>query len=324
MDPNQALRIAEQAISALEYAHYRGVIHGSLSLDDILVGANGRLTVLGVGVSQLQQLLGAPPAAASNALTPREVRAGEQPDARADVFAIGALLFVLLTGKMPSMGKPVTLSQDIPGLPPEVDAVLTKALAADPSDRYADLFEMSAALRVAPRSSKPAARRPASTARESGKATGAPVRPATETTAMPALLSGFPEALPMPEIDIAVFDQPHQMPEIAAAVALAMPLPPPMPTVDWDSLLRPVDLNAFGGLSIQIPVDQGLTAPPDPMLAAVQAVHSVENRPPKAGRGKPLMQHPTAVSSQKSVQVAQPPQAQPSSARRARKRKSPK
>ena len=72
------------------------------------------------------------------------------------MFAVGALLYVLLTGKMPAAGKPVALSQDIPAVPPAVDAVLTKALAADPVDRYPDLFVMSRELRTAihsPRSS---------------------------------------------------------------------------------------------------------------------------------------------------------------------------
>ena len=323
MDPNQALQITEQVASALEYAHYRGLVHGSLSLDDILVGANGQFSVLGVGVNQLQQLLGALPASTSNALTPPEVQAGKAPDARTDVFAVGALLFVLLTGKMPSLGKPVALSQDIPAISPAIDEVLTKALAADPTERYADLFEMSAALRVATRSYRPAAR-PAPITQRAGKAEPAPVRPATQSGATPAPQSGFPEALPMPEIDIAVFNQPLNMPEIAQAVAVAMPSPPPIPAVDWDSLLRPIDLSAFGGLAIEIPIDQGQTAPPDPMLAAVQAVRSVENKPSKTGRSKAPTQHPTAVSSQKSEQAAQPPQAQPTSARRARKRKSPK
>ena len=58
MDPEQALRMTQQVAEALEYAHHRGLIHGSLGLDDILVTDSGQLTVLGVGVEQLRQLLG--------------------------------------------------------------------------------------------------------------------------------------------------------------------------------------------------------------------------------------------------------------------------
>ena len=156
MDPEQALRMTQQVAEALEYAHHRGLIHGSLGLDDILVTDSGQLTVLGVGVEQLRHLLEPQGPANVSTLAPPEVVAGEEADARADVFAVGALLYILLTGKMPAVGKPVALSQDLPAVPPAVDAVLTKALAADPGDRYPDLFEMSRDLRMAihsPRSS---------------------------------------------------------------------------------------------------------------------------------------------------------------------------
>jgi hypothetical protein len=139
-----------------------------------------------------------------------------------------------------------------------------------------------------------------------------------------AFLKDFPEALPMPEIDIAVFDQPLQIPEIAQAVAVAMPSPPPIPVVDWDSLLRPIDLSAFGGLSIEVPVDQGLTAPPDPMLAAAQAVRSVETKTSKARGSQSPSQRSAAAPPQKTEQTAQPVQAASPSARPARKRKSSK
>ena len=49
MDPEQAMRMTQQVAEALEYAHHRGLIHGSLGLDDVLVTENGKLTVLGVG-----------------------------------------------------------------------------------------------------------------------------------------------------------------------------------------------------------------------------------------------------------------------------------
>lgn len=317
MDPAQAMDLTEQVAEALEYAHHRGLVHGSLSLDDILVSDTGRLTVLGVGVDQLRQLLGAPSTAPSTALTPPEVQAGEQADMRADVFAVGALLFVLLTGKMPAMGKPVALSRDIPAVPPAVDAVLTKALAADPEQRYADLFEMSTALRVAIRSPRAAPARPAAAQSSKDRRAVQPAGGAAQTSTRPSTaISGFPDALPMPEVDLAVFDQRLEMPVIASAEAATMPVPSPMPVVDWDSLLRPVDLSALGGLAIELPVDQSVPAAPDPMLAAVQAVRLVEAKPPKASRSK-------SVPAQSSP--AQPPVAasQPSTAakRPARKRK---
>ncbi len=293
VDPEQALRITQQVAEALEYAHHRGVIHGSLSLDDILVRDNGQLTVLGVGVEQLRNVLGAPSAAPATALTPPEVRAGGQADTRADVFAVGALLFVLLTGKMPTAGKAVTLSQELPVLPPALDAVLTKALASDPADRYADLFAMSHDLSMATRSPRAAVKPPASPPGKTPRSAASRARAASQPA--PAI-SGFPEPMPMPAIDMAIFDQPLQMPEIASAVATAMPAPPPVPTVDWDSLLQPAD----------------------PMLAAVQAVRSVDSRPPRPTRSQSTRQRTAAAPAQASAPAAAPP---PSPGRGARRRK---
>ena len=313
MDPEQALRITQQVAEALEYAHHRGLIHGSLGLDDILVTDSGQLTVLGVGVEQLRHLIEPQGPANVSTLAPPEVVAGEEPDARADVFAVGALLYILLTGKMPAVGKPVALSQDLPAVPPAVDAVLTKSLAADPADRYPDLFEMSRDLRMAIHSPRSSTKRVAP-AKSAAKAMG-PTAPSTagraEATRQPLpTISGFPESLPMPVVDMAVFEQPLEMPEVASVEAVVMPVAPSMPKVDWNDLLRPVDLSAYGGLTIEIPHDPGLVLPIDPMLAAVQAVHAVENRPP--GRKKPVPQQkpPTPKGTGSASQATQ---SQPSS-----------
>ena len=313
MDPEQAIRMAQQVAEALEYAHHRGLIHGSLGLDDILVTESGKLTVLGVGVEQLRRLLEPQGLPTLSTLAPPEVVAGEAPDARADVFAVGALLYILLTGKMPALGKPVALSQDLPTVPPAVDAVLTKALAADPVDRYPDLFEMSRELRLAihsPRSStkrvapvKPAAKATGSTASSTGS------RAKVASQPLPTI-SGFPESLPMPVVDVAVFDQPLEMPEVASVEAVVMPIAPSMPKVDWDSLLRPVDLSVYGGLTIELPHDPGLVIPIDPMLAAVQAVRAVENRPSSRKRSAPQQTPPAPKGTAAASKSTQP---QPSS-----------
>lgn len=313
MDPEQAMRMAQQVAEALEYAHHRGLIHGSLGLDDILVTESGKLTVLGVGVEQLRRLLEPQGLPTLSTLAPPEVVAGEAPDARADVFAVGALLYILLTGKMPALGKPVALSQDLPAVPPAVDAVLTKALAADPVDRYPDLFELSRELRLAihsPRSStkrvapvKPAAKATSSTASSTGS------RAKVASQPLPAI-SGFPESLPMPVVDVAVFDQPLEMPEVASVEAVVMPIAPSMPKVDWDSLLRPADLSVYGGLTIELPHDPGLVIPIDPMLAAVQAVRAVENRPSSRKRSAPQQTPPAPKGTAAASKSTQP---QPSS-----------
>jgi hypothetical protein len=114
-------------------------------------------------------------------------------------------------------------------------------------------------------------------------------------------------------VDMAVFEQPLEMPEVASVEAVVMPVAPSMPKVDWNTLLRPVDLSAFGGLTIEIPHDPGLVLPIDPMLAAVQAVHAVENRPPS--RKKPVAQ-PAPAASKGTAAASQATQPQPSSKRK--------
>ena len=313
MDPEQALRMTQQVAEALEYAHHRGLIHGSLGLDDILVTDSGQLTVLGVGVEQLRHLLEPQGPANVSTLASPEVVAGEEADARADVFAVGALLYVLLTGKMPAAGKPVALSQDIPAVPPAVDAVLTKSLAADPGDRYPDIFEMSRDLRMAIHSPRSSTKRmaPAKAAVKAAGSTAPPAGgPAKVVSHLLPAISGFPESLPMPVVDVAVFDQPLEMPEVASVEAVVMPIAPSMPKVDWNGLLRPVDLSTYGGLTIEIPHDPGLVLPIDPMLAAIQAVRAVESRPPS--RKKPVPQ-PAPAAAKGTAATSQATQPQPSS-----------
>lgn len=318
MDPEQALRITLQVAETLEYAHHRGLVHGSLSLDDIFVNERGQLTVRGVGMEQLRRLLGADGAPSSSALAPPEVRAGEAADARTDVFAVGALLFILLTGKPPAAGKPVALPAEIPAIPPALNAVLTKALAAHPDDRYADLFEMSRELGLAIRSPKPHLKRstapqptarPVERARSAGPGGDQPIHQPAQP------ISGFPDPLPLPLVDMAVFDRPLEMPETLSAVGAAMPPATPMPKVDWDSLLRPVDLSAYGGLVIELPRESGESVAPDPMLAAVQAVRAVEAKPPRPKRSKPPQQPARAA------QTTTPARALPSALRPKRKPK---
>lgn len=316
MDPEQALRVTQQVAEALEYAHHRGLIHGSLGLDDILVTDSGQLTVLGVGVEQLRRLLEPQGPANVSTLAPPEVVAGEAPDARADVFAVGALLYILLTGKMPAVGQPIALSQDLPAVPPAMDAVLTKALAADPSERYPDLFEMGRELRMASHSPRSSTRRiaPAKLAAKAAAPKASQIGDRAKVAGQPPpAISGFPESLPMPMVDIGIFEQPLDMPEIASVEAVVMPVAPSMPKVDWNSLLSPVDLSAFGGLTIEIPHDPEIALPIDPMLAAVQAVRTVENRPP--GRKKPAQQ-PTPPAPKGTAAAGKATQPQPSSKRK--------
>lgn len=287
LDPQQAMQIAEQVTSALEYAHYRGMIHGSFDLTDILVNERGQTNVLGVGVEQLRQRLGAGGVTIISPLLPPEVESGAQPaDMRTDVYAMGALLYVLLTGRVPSAGQQIQLSQTLPAVPAALDAVLTKALAEKPEARYTSLMEMGRDLRVAMRAPR-AATRPATAPPRRSDASPVRRTPSTPTVAHSAPQAtkapgttpdGFPEPLPMPDIDFSSLNQVLEMPQIDAWVQIDIPPAPEIPKVDWAELLQLVDVSALSSETISLPYAAAETLAPDPLVAAAMAVKATEQK----------------------------------------------
>lgn len=145
----EATRVAAAVLSALEPVHDAGVLHLHLKLDDVLLMPDGavRVTDLGVGPAvtasrppdEAARLLG------GEGLAPEQL-AGGQIDARTDVFAVGALLFTLLTGKAPAGRR--SPSEARSSVPRPLDRVVARALAPDPSSRFDGVAAFSAALRL--------------------------------------------------------------------------------------------------------------------------------------------------------------------------------
>lgn len=162
----EAFRIARQAALALAHAHEKSIVHRDLVPDQIYLAADGRVIVMGFGAPAL--ILGfdskeQPSAATGNPtyLAPEHL-SGALFDGRSDVYCLGNILFEMLTGMPPVAGArsaldiftkilidpppaPSSIRKD---LPPEVDAVVLKALAKDRSDRYADAAEFARRLKV--------------------------------------------------------------------------------------------------------------------------------------------------------------------------------
>lgn len=138
----EAARIALLVLAGLAAAHDAGVYHLDLELDDVLLGAGGdvRVTDLGIGAAVHASR---PPVEAVRLLgdhLPPEV----PPDARADVFAVGALLFELLTGAVPGGGtSPRALRADVPR---ELDRAVAEALDPTPGSGFADVRAFASAL----------------------------------------------------------------------------------------------------------------------------------------------------------------------------------
>lgn len=160
--PNRALEITAGVLNALEYSHRQGIIHRDIKPANVMLATNGDVKVMDFGIARAVADSGATMTQTANVLgtaqylSPEQAR-GETVDARSDVYSTGCLLYELLTGRPPFQGEspvavayqhvrenpvpPSTLTPDIGG---EADAIVMKALAKNPANRYQSAAEMRA------------------------------------------------------------------------------------------------------------------------------------------------------------------------------------
>ncbi len=141
-----AYNVVAHVCKALDKAHPT-TCHGGLRPSIVWVTASGRVKVGDFGVAKA--ILSTAGAAAlgedEQACLAPEVKAGQLPDARADIFGLGAILYNMLTGKSPADGF-TPPSQAHPDASEEIDQVLLKCLAGDPAERYGTPSEVREAL----------------------------------------------------------------------------------------------------------------------------------------------------------------------------------
>lgn len=152
--PERALEIAAGILSALDYAHRHGIVHRDIKPANVMLTRTGDVKVMDFGIARAINDSGSTMTSASAVmgtaqyLSPEQAR-GEIVDARSDLYSTGVVLFELLTGRPPFTGDsavaiayqhvsemPATPSQIDPGVTPEVDAVVLRALAKRADDRY--------------------------------------------------------------------------------------------------------------------------------------------------------------------------------------------
>jgi Protein kinase domain len=144
--PSEAVRIGVAALGALAEAHDRGVLHLALDLDDVIVGDDDRVCLIdfGIGAAVASSRPGEATTLLGDEHLAPEQAAGADPDARTDVYAVGSLLFELLTSE-PPRGR--TYARTVrPDVPRALDRVLARALDPDPERRFPDARAFADAL----------------------------------------------------------------------------------------------------------------------------------------------------------------------------------
>ncbi|MCB9741700.1 MAG: protein kinase [Alphaproteobacteria bacterium] len=138
------LRHVLDACQAVAYAHSQGVLHRDLKPANIMVGEFGETLVADWGLATpLEQARGG--VGTAEYAAPEQLR-GEALDRRADVFALGGVLYELLAGQAPRAGPEAPLRPLPAGAPPELNAIAGKALSIEASARYSDASELAAEL----------------------------------------------------------------------------------------------------------------------------------------------------------------------------------
>jgi len=156
-----AIDYARQILGALAFAHRNAIVHRDIKPHNIVVGGDGRLKVTDFGIARSgasQMTEAGSIVGTAQYLSPEQAR-GAPVDPRSDIYSLGVVLYEMLTGKVPFSGDtPVEIAMkhlsQVPeppsklrdGIPHDLDAVVMRALAKDPEQRYATAEEMDADL----------------------------------------------------------------------------------------------------------------------------------------------------------------------------------
>ncbi|MFD2471511.1 Stk1 family PASTA domain-containing Ser/Thr kinase [Amycolatopsis silviterrae] len=160
LSQKRAMEVMADVCAALDFSHRHGIVHRDVKPANVMITKNGAVKVMDFGIARAmhdgQSAMTQTAAVIGTAqyLSPEQAR-GESVDARSDVYAAGCVLYELITGEPPFTGdSPVAVayqhvredpnppSSVNPAVSPELDAVVLKALAKGPANRYQSAAEM--------------------------------------------------------------------------------------------------------------------------------------------------------------------------------------
>ena len=158
--PQRALEVTADVCAALEVAHAAGIVHRDIKPANVMLTPSGEIKVMDFGIaraaadSSATMTQTAAVIGTAAYLSPEQAR-GEHVDARSDIYSTGCLLYELITGSPPFVGdSPIAVAyqhvREDPAPPsaydetlsPDVDAVILKAMAKNPANRYQSALEM--------------------------------------------------------------------------------------------------------------------------------------------------------------------------------------
>jgi serine/threonine protein kinase len=154
LPPERAGHITGEILQALDYIHHHGVVHRDLKPENIMVGPGDKIKLIDFGLAgqegsrrltfaKLTQVMGTP-----NYISPEQVK-GKRGDARSDIYAVGVMLYEMLTGKCPFDGpNPFAIMNERllnnpepprelnPEISPEIQEIIYRAMEREPQNRY--------------------------------------------------------------------------------------------------------------------------------------------------------------------------------------------